>query len=78
MVLMGGVGRCRRRAIREWLMMLRGGSAPFQIETDRWKGVPRIERLCRECGMNEVEDCDHWLLRCSRWDVERQHLLINV
>ena len=24
--------------------------------------------------MNEVEDCDHWLLRCSRWDIERQHL----
>ena len=43
-------------------MMLRGGSAPLQIETGRWKGVPREERLCRECGMNQVEDCDHWLL----------------
>ena len=28
--------------------------------------------------MNEVEDCDHWLLRCLRWDIERRHLLTNV
>ena len=74
-------GRCwkvQEKSHRRMLMMLRGGSAPLQIETGRWKGVPREERLCRECGMNEVEDCDHWLLRCSRWDIERQHLLANV
>ena len=28
--------------------------------------------------MDELEDCDHWLLRCLRWDIERRHLLINV
>ena len=27
------------------LMMLRGGTAPFQIETGRWKGIPREERM---------------------------------
>ena len=55
-------GRCwkvQEKSHRRILMMLRGGSAPLQIETGRWKGVPREERLCRECGMNEVEDCDH-------------------
>ena len=62
---------------RRMLMMLRGGST-LQIETGRWKYVPREERLCRECGMNEVGDCDHWLLRCSRWAIERRHLLTNV
>ena len=74
-------GRCwkvQEKSHRRMLMMLRGRSAPLQIETGRWKGVPREERLCRECGMNEVEDCDHWLLRCSRWDIERRHLLANV
>ena len=81
-VCKGGLdGRCwkmQEKSHRRVLMMLRGGSAPFQIETGRWKGVRREEKLCRECGMNEVKDCDHWLLRCSRWDVERQHLLTNV
>ena len=51
---------------RRMLMMLKGGSAPLQIETGRWKGYLEKRGLCRECGMNEVEDCDHWLLRCSR------------
>ena len=46
-------GRCwkvREKSHRRVLMMLRGGTAPFQIETGRWKGVPREERLCRELG----------------------------
>ena len=47
-------------------MKLKGGTAPFQIETDRWKGVPREERVCRECGTNdEIEDCNHWLFTVS-------------
>ena len=33
--------------------MLKGGTAPFQIETGRGKGIPREERLCRECKRNE-------------------------
>ena len=70
--------KVQEKSHRRMLMTLRGGSAPLQIETGRWKGVPREERLCRECGMNEVEDCDHWLLQCSRWDIERRHLLANV
>ena len=75
-------GRCwkvREKNHRRVLMMLRGGTAPFQIETGRWKGVLREERVCRECGMNEeIEDCNHWLLWCPRWDSEREHLLTSV
>ena len=60
-------------------MRLSGGAVPFQIETGRWKGVPRKEGVCRECGTNkEIEDCNHWLLRCPRWDSERQHLFTSV
>ena len=53
-------------------MMLRGGTGPSQIETGRWKGLSQEERLCRECGRNEeVEDYNHWMLRCPRWELER-------
>ena len=53
-------------------MMLRGGTAPFQIETGRWKGISQEERLCRECERNEErEDYNHWMLRCPRWELER-------
>ena len=34
------------------LMNLIRGTASFQIETGRWKGVPREERLCREYRTN--------------------------
>ena len=37
-------GRCwkmQEKSHRRMLMMLRGGSAPLQVETGRWKGVPR-------------------------------------
>ena len=34
---------------QEYMMMkLRGGTAAFQIEVGRWKGVAREERLCKE------------------------------
>ena len=68
----------QEKSHRRMLMMLRSGSAPLQIETGRWKAVPREERLRRECEMNEVEDCDHWLLRCSRWDIERRYGIWNA
>ena len=63
----------------ESLMTLRGGTAPFQIETGQWRGIPREERMCRECeGYEEVEDCNHWLLRCPQWASDRQLLLTKV
>ena len=50
----------REKRHRRVLMMLRGGTAPFQVETGRWKGVPQEERVRRECRTNvEVEDCNH-------------------
>ena len=43
-------GRCWKVRGRPILMMLRGGTAPFQIETGRWKGIPQEERLCSVRG----------------------------
>lgn len=32
-----------------------------------------------ECERNEeVEDCNHWVLQCPRWESERPHLLTSV
>ena len=42
---------------------LRGGTAGFQIETGRWRGVTRQDRICKECDSAEVEDASHWLMR---------------
>ena len=34
----------------------RGGTAAFHIEIERWQGVERNERTCKECQSKEVED----------------------
>ena len=60
---------CKRR--RRILAKLRGGTAALRIETGRWSGLKREERLCRQCGLEEVEDVEHFLLRCEGWAQER-------
>ena len=47
------------------LMRLRGGTAPFEIEAGRWKGMPRENIICKQCQLSEIEDVTHWLLRCE-------------
>ena len=68
----------RQRADRRVMIKLRGGTAAFQIETGRWRGVGREDRVCKECGKGEVEDVEHWLLRCEKWRTHRQPLMAIV
>ena len=61
------------------MIKLSRGTAPFQIETRRWCGVKRKERICKECNSGEVEDECHWLERCEAWyGPEHQALLQSV
>ena len=68
----------RQRADRRMMIKLRGGTAAFQIETGRWRGVAREDRICKECGKGEVEDVEHWLLRCETWKTHREPLIAIV
>ena len=47
---------------RRVMLKLRGGRAAFQMETGRWQGAKREDRVCKECNSGEVEDVTHWLL----------------
>ena len=74
----GSESRCldvASKSQRRVMMMLRGGTAPLMIESGRWRGLPREERMCRECQSGKVEDVSHWLLECDAWCTERQPLL---
>ena len=51
---------------------LRGGTAALRMETGRWGGLKREERLCKQCRREEVEDEEHFLLRCEGWTQERE------
>ena len=41
-------------------MKLRGGTAELRIETGRWCGLRRDERICKTCDEGEVEDVEHY------------------
>ena len=59
-----------KRLGKKMMMKLRGGTAGFEIETGRWRGVAREERVCKLCDSGEVEDVGHWLMRCEAWGVQ--------
>ena len=34
--------------------------------------MTRQERICKECDRGEVEDVEHWLMRCETWNSKSQ------
>ena len=65
--------KCKRRRI---LVQLRGGTTALEVETGRWRGVRREERVCRNCRSEEMENVEHWLLRCT--SMERENLIMTM
>ena len=55
------------------ILKFRLGSHYLPIETGRWSGCPRHERLCDTC--NEVGDEDHLIYRCSL--IEREDITLD-
>ena len=56
---------CKRQ--RRMLMKLRGGTAEMRIETGRWCGLRRDERICKMCDRGEVEDVEHFYCTVQAW-----------
>ena len=63
---------CKRR--RRMMAKLRGGTAELGIEIGRWHGLRREDRVCKECGSGEVEDTEHFVMRCAYVVKERKRL----
>ena len=53
---------------------LRGGTAELEVETGRWRGVRREERICKNCRGGEVEDVRHLVMRGTYVEEEREKL----
>ena len=68
----GRSAQIESKEVRRMVTKLRGGTAQLRIETGRWKGEGREERKCKECSGQEVEDAKHFLLKCARWQDERE------
>ena len=63
---------CKRR--RRMMAKLRGGTAELGVEIGRWHGLRREDRVCKECGNGEVEDTEHFVMRCAYVVKDRKRL----
>ena len=69
------VQKVRVKSHRSLLARLRGGTAPLQIETCRYIGLPVEERICRSCNTRQVEDEQHFCVGCPALEEARAPLL---
>ena len=54
---------------------LKGGTAKLRVETGRWIGLKREDRICGQCGLREVENVEHFVLRYDGLVREREVLM---
>lgn len=68
------------RSHRRILAKFRSGSLPLNIETGRYAKpkVPLMERTCKLCSENVVEDEMHFLLACDFYSDLRRALLLKA
>jgi exonuclease III len=52
---------------RSFMTKLRLESHSLRIETGRHCGLPRENRICHYCSLNEIEDVEHFITRCSAY-----------
>ena len=57
---------------------LRGGTAELGLETGRWIGLKREDRVCGQSGLREVENVKHFVLRCDGLVREREVLMMRM
>jgi len=58
--------KCRRIQISK----LRCSNVKFLIETGRWTGTPRIERMCVLCNNGSIGDELHYLYICQNEQIQ--------
>jgi hypothetical protein len=63
---------------RRYHSYLRSGTCPLQIERGRWTGVPKELRLCQQCDQKLVEDEQHVIVTCTKYQAVRTALYDNV
>ena len=69
------VQKVRVKSHRSLLARLRGGTAPLQIETGGYIGLPVEERICRTRNTRQVEDEQHFCGGCPALEEARAPLL---
>ena len=65
------VFKVRNKRNRSLLSRLRAGCLDLEIETGRWRGIQREDRICKLCN-NGIENEIHFLFHCCRLEHIRE------
>ena len=67
--------KCKNEKFRKSFSRLRLSSHSLEIETGRYNGIDRMNRLCKLCNQNVVESEYHFLLCCTKYtDIRNKYL----
>jgi len=60
--------------LRSPLTLLRSGTLSLEIETGRYYGITREQRICKQCNLNVIENEQHFLVDCTKYITYRTTL----
>ena len=60
------------RNLKETCIVLYISAHKLYIETGRYLGILRHDRICTRCSINEVEDEQHYLFTCPGMESKRK------
>ena len=63
-----------RPEYRKPICRLHASAHRLLIEMGRYNNTPRTERICKNCMCNEIEDEEHFIIRCNKFTKEREEL----
>ena len=65
-------------SLRSCIAQLRFGILPLTVETSRFTGIKRVDRVCPICDTNNVEDELHFLFTCPKFSDLRKIMFSKV
>ena len=66
------------RNLKETCIVLYISAHKLYIETGRYLGILRHDRICTRCSINEVEDEQHYLFTCPGMESKRKILYDTI
>ena len=67
---------CQDKNNRSVIAKLRSSTlSKIRIESGRYRGIPKSQRICQRCNSGSVDNEIHMLLCCQKFSMERINLL---
>ena len=65
------IDKVMSRNQRAWITRIRSSSSNLGIELGRYKNIPLSSRKCSFCSLDEIDDEQHFLMKCPIFNLKR-------